>query len=69
MPDGLPIFCTLACPDPDHYDGYVHHAFIQWLSLRGWLVEEYDVSAFLVVSKAQYDESIAAWHASNTVEQ
>lgn len=43
MPDGLPMLCTLACPDPDeYYDGEVHLAFIAWLKARGWSLECWD---------------------------
>ncbi|WP_225782648.1 hypothetical protein [Xenophilus sp. Marseille-Q4582] len=59
MPDEVPMFCTFACPDPDYYDGYVHHAFIEWLAQRGWLIEEYDTAVFMVTSQAQADEEDA----------
>ncbi|MFN9476384.1 MAG: hypothetical protein ACK59X_33890 [Acidovorax sp.] len=60
MPDDMPMFCTLACPDPDFYDGAVHHAFIAWLLHRGWCIEEYDVSAFLITSTAEANDAAAA---------
>lgn len=60
MPDGMPMFSTLVCSDPDFYDGAVHHAFIAWLLHRGWCIEEYDVSAFLITSTAEASDAAAA---------
>lgn len=60
MPDEAPIFCDLACPDPDFYDGHVHHAFIEWLAQRGWVIEEYDAGVFMVMSLAQAEDEAAA---------
>ena len=36
MPDGMPMFNSFACPDPDDYNGRVHQAFEAWLEARGW---------------------------------
>ncbi|MFT3720401.1 hypothetical protein [Pseudorhodoferax sp.] len=60
LADGEPIFCSLACPDPDRYDGQVHHAFIAWLDRRGWFVENYDGQVFFIRSTAEEAEHLAA---------
>lgn len=49
MPDGLPIFCDLACADPDHYNGLVHHAFEAWLQARGYDLECWDAGVYFAV--------------------
>ena len=41
MPDGLPIFATVAIPEPQ-YNGAIHEAFEEWLDIRGWYVETFD---------------------------
>lgn len=53
MADGEQIFCSLACPDSDIYDGHVHRAFTAWLDQRGWFVEAYDADVFFIRSKAE----------------
>lgn len=54
-----PIFSTLACSDPEHYDGDVHHAFIAWLKARGWLIDKYDTGVYMVISAAQAEDEYA----------
>lgn len=49
MPDGLPIFGSLAINDSDYYNGTVHHAFEAWLQDRGWYIENYDGATHFIV--------------------
>ncbi len=49
LADGEEIVSTLACNDPDVYDGHVHLAFIEWVKSRGWRVEEYDPGVVFVM--------------------
>lgn len=60
MVDGEQIFCSLACPDPDIYDGHVHRAFTDWLDQRGWFAEAYDADVFFIRSKAEEADSMVA---------
>lgn len=53
MPDGLPIFETVS-PDPDDYDGTVHHGFIAWLKARGWAWDRYDGSTYFLVPESYF---------------
>lgn len=56
MPDELPIFSTLACSDPDHYDGNIHVGFLAWLQARGWYVESYDGGTHFIVPLPSEEE-------------
>lgn len=49
MPDGEDIFCYLACPDPDTYNGTVHIAFEAWLEQRGYSLEWWDDAVYFAV--------------------
>lgn len=49
MPDGLPIFRMSCSADPDHYNGYAHHAFEAWLETRGYLLECWDVDTHFAI--------------------
>lgn len=55
MPDGWPIFERLCCPDPDYYDGTVHHGFIAWLDARGWAYDQYDELTYFLVPASYFD--------------
>lgn len=49
MPDGLPMFATTVCPDPDEYDGFVHLALERWLEERGYWIETWDAGVYFAV--------------------
>jgi hypothetical protein len=49
MPDQSEIFCTLACSDPDIYNGRVHHAFEAWVEKRGYSLDCYDHGTYFAV--------------------
>lgn len=58
MPDGLPILWTLECADPDYYDGHVHHAFVAWLTARGWAYERHDAATLFIVPASYFSPSL-----------
>ena len=49
MPDGLPMFCTLATHDPEVHNGYVHQALEQWLEDRGYWIEMWDYGVYFAI--------------------